>query len=246
MSDKKKISVNGINIDKINYNSLYFLINEAIKNNYPLSIGYANANTVNLSYSDKELITTMNTFDIIHPDGIGIYFASRFLFKENGLTERFTGSDFYPILWDKCISNKYRLFFFGHDDNTLEKIKGNVPGLNISGFNNGYSYNDNDVIQKINDSASDILIIGLSTPKQENWVSRNKGNLKCKVIICVGDGIKVFAGDKNRGPAILRKLGFEWFWRFCTNPVKYFKRYILGNPLFLYRIFSIKMRKLAS
>jgi N-acetylglucosaminyldiphosphoundecaprenol N-acetyl-beta-D-mannosaminyltransferase len=60
----------------------------------------------------------------------------------------------------------------------------------------------------------------------------------------VGDGIKVFAGIKLRGPGFIRAIGMEWFVRFLSNPFKYWKRYIWGNPLFLYRIFRDKMAKL--
>lgn len=245
MGTFSNINIHGIKIDCIDYNELLLQISSAIHDNRKLTIAYANANTVNFSYRSKELIQVLNTFDITHPDGIGIYAASRFLYKNNGLNERFTGSDFYPLLWERSIQEDWKLYFFGHNDSTLAKIPVNLPSLKIAGSHNGYSFNDSEVITQINNSCCDILVIGLGTPLQESWVIKNRDKLQCKVIICVGEGIKVFAGEKNRGPVILRKFGLEWFWRLLTNPFKYFGRYIIGNPLFLYRIFGIKMRKLA-
>lgn len=244
MPVEKNIIINKVKIDNIGYTGLTALIHQAIDTKKQISIAYANANTINLTYKDKKLIDTLNSFDIIHPDGSGVYFASRYLYKDSGLQQKFTGSDLYPILAEYAINNNWKIFFFGHDDDTLSRISQNIPGLIITGMHNGYVYNDLEIINQINSSQSDILIVGLGTPLQENWVNKFKDKLNCKVIICVGDGIKVFAGNKKRGPTLLRKFGLEWLARYSTNPIKYFKRYIIGNPLFLYRIIILKMRKL--
>jgi N-acetylglucosaminyldiphosphoundecaprenol N-acetyl-beta-D-mannosaminyltransferase len=246
MPVKERININGINIHKIDYDKLISVIRKAIELNTRTTIAYANANTINLSYRNKQLVEILNSFDMIHPDGIGVYFASRYLYKDSGLKQRFTGSDLYPILAEQAIKNNWSRFFFGHDNDTLSKIKNNLPKLRVSGYHNGYSFNDIEVIGQINSSNCDILIIGLGTPDQENWVFKNKEKLHSKVILCVGEGIKVFAGSKIRGPGFLRKSGLEWLVRLAFNPVKYFDRYVIGNPLFLYRIIRIKMRKLAS
>lgn len=249
--NKKRININGINIDILNYSQLSEDIKDAIVRGSQKTIAYSNANSINLSYTKhppdkfKSLKDSLNRFDINHPDGIGIYIASKILFGKSGLNERFTGSDLYPLLVNDAIKNKWKVFFFGHDDETLIKINSNLPGLAIAGIQNGFEYDDKELITKINTANTDILIIGLGTPRQEYWVSKYKNKLNCKVILCVGDGIKVFAGNKKRAPEFMRKTGLEWLARFAQNPLKYFKRYFLGNPLFLYRIIRIKMSKLA-
>ena len=70
-------------------------------------IGYANADTLNKIYEDDSLRKIYTSFDLIHPDGVGVYSASRFLYGENGLQERFTGSDFYPLLIERSIKNNW-------------------------------------------------------------------------------------------------------------------------------------------
>lgn len=245
MLNKNKIIINKVIIDNIDYSGLSAKIYLAIDTSKQISIAYANANTINLTYKDKKLIDTLNSFDIIHPDGIGVYFASRYLYGRNIIPDRITGSDLYLVLALNAEKNKWKIFFFGHDEDTLSKISNYIPGLIVSGTHNGFVYDDLEIINQINSSQSDILIVGLGTPIQENWVNKYKTKLNSKVILCVGEGIKVFAGEKRRGPVFLRKFGLEWLTRFIANPIKYFKRYIIGNPLFLYRIFIIKMRKLA-
>jgi|SRR4030095_3283238 len=243
MSEAGKIDIYGLKIDNISYVDLENIITDAFLQNKKLLITYANANTINSIYKNKRLKDKLNSFDAIHPDGVGIYVASKFLFGSKGIREIMNGSDFYPILTELAIKNRCKIFFFGHTNAILNLIKSNHPELNISGTQNGYDFKNTDVITLINYSCPDIIIIGLSFPKQEEWVLNNIDNLNCKICICVGDGIKVFSGTKFRGPRILRTLGFEWFFRFLNNPLKYFSRYLIGNPLFLYRIIRLKFRK---
>ena len=236
--------INGIRIDITDYHELNSLISKAISEEKSLKIGYANANTINLSYSIQRLKEYLGSFDLIHPDGAGIKAAVRFLHQGKYNITRFTGSDFYPYLISNSVNNKYKLFFFGHTNDVLGKIPLNQKELVICGMQEGYSYDNNKLIEDINISKPDILIIGLGTPLQEKWVFENSAKINVKVIICTGEGIRVFAGIKRRGPVFLRKLGLEWLYRFSTSPLKYFNRYIIGNPLFLYRIIILKMRKL--
>lgn len=239
------MKINGIYINNTGYAGLIEKISGSIANGPQLAIGYANANSINLSYKYPELVKSLANFDLIHPDGTGIRIAASMLNRPLKNAGKFTGSDFYPLLIEKAIKNNFSMYFFGHDDITLGKISVRYPDLNIAGTHEGYKYNDSEVTASINKYPADILVIGLGTPKQELWTALNRDKLNCRVIICVGDGIKVFAGTKKRGPAFLRSIRLEWVWRFLGNPAKYFGRYFIGNPLFLYRIISIKMRKLA-
>src|SRR5688572_14705543 len=138
-----KIEIAGLGIDNVSYSDLLHTVAGSVTANKKAIITYANAHTINLLYRDKSLIELLNSFDIIHPDGVGIYAASKFLYGKNGFKERITGSDLYPMLIDTSIKNNYKLFFFGHDEDTLNKIRLNYPVLNICGTVEGYEYNDN-------------------------------------------------------------------------------------------------------
>lgn len=239
----EKFNIFGLDIDKTNYSSLLSRIFFAVEKNQKISIAYANVNTLNDLFNNPPLQKIISSFDIIHPDGIGVYFASRILHGNKGCIKRMTGSDFYPILISEGIKRKWSFFFFGHDKNTLEKIHAVLPDLMITGFCEGYDFNTESVISQINNSNTNIVITGLGFPKQEKWIYENKDKLKCSVIIAVGEGIKVFSGTKTRGSKFIQMLGLEWFIRLITNPFKYWKRYLVGNPLFLYRIIKLKLSK---
>ncbi|MBN2410003.1 MAG: WecB/TagA/CpsF family glycosyltransferase [Candidatus Aminicenantes bacterium] len=230
----------GMPVSKLTSRELVNLIQVAIDSGNTLKIAYANAHTLNMAYQDGVLGRIFHAFDLIHPDGIGVYWASRIMDRNDALPERMTGSDFYRLLVEYSLKNNWRLFFFGHSPEILGRLKDNSPGLNIVGLQEGYHFRDDEVIAAINRAHPDVLIVGLSCPKQEKWIHAHGDRLNTKVILAVGDGIRVFSGDKLRGPRILQRLGLEWFIRFLSNPVKHFRRYVIGNPLFILRVLNAK------
>jgi N-acetylglucosaminyldiphosphoundecaprenol N-acetyl-beta-D-mannosaminyltransferase len=238
---QQTINLFGLRIDNLNYDDLIDKISGEIRSGSHVSIAYANAHVLNGIYRNETLKNTLSSFDIIHHDGIGAYLASAFLFGKGGFKKRFSGSDFYPLLASKAVENKWKVFFFGHDNKTLDAVRAKYPEMNICGTAEGYFFKNEDLIKTINDADADLLIIGMGFPKQEQWLLMNKGKINSKVSLVVGDGIKVFAGTKIRGPKLFRILGLEWLIRLFLHPLKYFKRYVFGNPLFLYRILNIKL-----
>lgn len=245
MSGTTRRSLGGIYADMVDYGSLLSIIEKSLDKDQKLTITYLNASCFNILSKNNLLNKRLNNFDIIHPDGIGIFLAAKLLPGTPSIPARFTGSDFYPFLWENCIRNNRSIFFFGHKNETLRNIQSFIPELKVAGIQNGYNFDDTVVLEKINRSNADILVIGLGYPAQEEWVLKHQSKLNCRVIICTGEGIKVFAGSKKRGPRFLQKLGLEWLVRLVLNPLKNFKRYMIGIPLFLYRIIIIKIRNLA-
>lgn len=234
----------GIRVDKLTYQTFLIFVEESIASKQQIVIGYANADVLNKTYLNDELKRIFGRFDLIHPDGVGIYLASKFLYGKLGFTQRITGSDFYAFLLEKSVKNNWKIFFFGHTSEILSQIGNKNPELNICGIQEGYDFKDSDVISKINKSKPDLLIIGLSSPIQEVWINKYREQIQFGVTLLVGDGIKVFAGGKKRGPVFMRKAGLEWLVRLLSDPVKNFRKYAVGIPLFIFRITSEKLRML--
>lgn len=240
MEKLKHYNLFGIKIHNSTYEQILGAIASAISSGNQLTICYANANTLNLCTDRPELADNIAVFDLIHPDGIGINMALRFLFKSETDFQRINGSDLYSELIIRAIKYQWRIFIFGDSNATLDKIVSVCPALNLTGSQNGYDYQEDRLIKKINSCNVDILLVGLGTPKQEEWIAENKSKIISKVIIAVGDGIKVFAGTKKRGPRFLQKIGFEWFVRFIYDPKRLWKRYFFGIPLFIFKVVKLK------
>ncbi|MBL8006848.1 MAG: WecB/TagA/CpsF family glycosyltransferase [Ignavibacteria bacterium] len=237
MENKNSIvEIFGIRIENITNDEFLNLISDGITCGRKMTIAYANADSLNKIYENEFLKNIYRSFDIIHPDGIGVYIASKILYGKNGLQARITGSDFYERLISESVKNNWSCFFFGHKKVILDEIQKSNPLLKISGTEEGYNYESDKIIGKINSAKPDIIIIGLSCPMQENWIFQNKEKINGGILFAVGDGIKVFAGKKLRGPVFIRKMGFEWFVRLINYPIKHFKKYVTGIPKFIYRI----------
>jgi len=232
----------GLYITDGTYNEWLSLIRKSVADGGDISIGYCTAYTLNLSYTNNVFRDLLNGFSYLHADGIGIYLASKYLNGYDGFRQRINGSDLYPILAEEGIKESWKFFFLGDTNETLGKIKINYSALQIAGSQNGYNFISETVISRINSGKTDILIVGLGSPLQEEWVIRYKSQIDAKVILCVGDGIKVFAGIKERGNIIAHRLGFEWLVRLVHDPIKLWRRYLIGIPLFVYRIIIYKSK----
>lgn len=241
MNKQSTLELFGIKFCKVSYEKILDAIDFAILNKKQSTICYANVNSINLSINDETIIQLLSKFDIVHPDGFGVFLGSKVLFGKDGFSFRQSGSDLYERIIERSILNSWKLFIFGDTEETLGRINHKYPELSIVGKQNGYDFENEKLLTEINNSKSDILIVGLGTPKQEDWIEKNKADLMVNVIVAVGDGIKVFAGNKKRGPKIIQKLGFEWFIRLIFEPKRLWKRYFIGIPLFIFRVIKVKL-----
>ncbi|MEW6702043.1 MAG: WecB/TagA/CpsF family glycosyltransferase, partial [Bacteroidota bacterium] len=186
----ERIKIFDVSINNISYADLELAITKNLLEKRKLIIGYCTAHKLNLAYSNTALKAYLKQFDLLHPDGIGIFLASKFLYGNSGLKHRVTGSDFYPLLANAGVKKDWKFFFLGDTDETLRKISRKYPLMKIAGIQNGYNFETDLVNKKINESNVDILIVGLGSPLQEKWIIDNKEKLDTKIILAVGGGIK--------------------------------------------------------
>lgn len=230
-----KADLLGINIDFISYSELL----ECIFGSDIRTITYANQYVLNESFRDDSLKHNLQSFDLIHPDGIGVQKALKKIYNEN--SARITGSDLYYKIFDVLNKKRLSVFLYGSEPLVLKKaadyIRKNYENISINGSIDGFSDISNEaLVNYINESPSYILFVGTGTPRQEEWIINNKHLIKAEKIISIGGGLRVISGDRIRGPVFMRKLGLEWLVRLFEEPVKNFKRYIIGIPLFLIRL----------
>lgn len=86
---------------------------------------------------------------------------------------------------------------------------------------------------RINESAADIVWVGLGTPKQERWMAENIGAVNAPVLIGVGAAFDFHAGAKRQAPRWMQQAGLEWLFRLATEPRRLWKRYLINNPSFI-------------
>jgi N-acetylglucosaminyldiphosphoundecaprenol N-acetyl-beta-D-mannosaminyltransferase len=97
------------------------------------------------------------------------------------------------------------------------------------------------VIEGIRNSGAGILLVAFGTPRQERWIAAHKHEIGAKVAIGVGGLFDFYSGRIPRAPIWARELGFEWFYRFYCEPRRMWRRYFVGNAVFLYRVFCERL-----
>ncbi|MDP1677761.1 MAG: WecB/TagA/CpsF family glycosyltransferase, partial [Bacteroidota bacterium] len=207
-----------LNITLIDEGGLLDAISGSIISKQRRIIDYVNAHTIVETYKNPNLATMMNSFDILHPDGVGVNVASRWLFDNPNFYKRLNGTDFYYQFLRAAEINSWKIFLFGTHEELLDAASNNImtlfPNIVIAGTHHGYvDINDKQVVDAINSSGADVLFIGLGIPKQEEWIYANKEKIDTTVILSVGGGIDFISGKKTRAPIFLRNRGLEWLFR---------------------------------
>jgi N-acetylglucosaminyldiphosphoundecaprenol N-acetyl-beta-D-mannosaminyltransferase len=115
------------------------------------------------------------------------------------------------------------------------------PGLKIAGYRSPpfrelTEEEDKKVVEAINKASPDVLWIGLGGAKQELWMYNYKNRLKVPVMVGVGAAFDFLSGTKKQAPKWMQKSGLEWLFRLITEPGRLWKRYILGNSIFIYLV----------
>ncbi|MDP8221481.1 MAG: WecB/TagA/CpsF family glycosyltransferase [Candidatus Stygibacter frigidus] len=194
----------------------------------------------------KAILSESNLEDWIFADGIGINIAVDMLgYPKN---ENINGTDLLPRLVELAAANDFSLFLLGAKEGIAvtmkEKLISQYPDLQIKGTQHGYfdwDAQSADIVQKINDLQVDILLVAFGAPHQERWIEKWFPHLNCSLVIGVGGLFDFYSGRMKRAPRWLRDIGLEWVFRLLMEPRRMFKRYIIGNPLFLRRVKKIQM-----
>ncbi|MBI5727064.1 MAG: WecB/TagA/CpsF family glycosyltransferase [Ignavibacteriales bacterium] len=238
---KEKINILGVHLDFISHEQIVERIKNAVITGNGLTISYANTHVLNFAFSDRELYSNLQCFDILYPDGIGTAIAGKLHSAGKHVNDRTVATDLLEILHPYLIGESVPVYFFGDTVETISQIGKFNPGIHVAGMHAGYNFTSEKVVGEINACRPGILIVGLGTPLQEAWIKAHKDMLHVPVIIAVGEGIRVFAGNKVRGAKIIQRIGLEWLVRLLYDPRRLWKRYILGIPLFMFRVLKQKL-----
>ena len=197
---------------------------------------------------DEEFRTIYQNADLVLADGMPLIWAAKFL--GSSLCERVTGSDLFMKLCAVAAKRKYRLYFLGGNPGDAVKAKEVLiqrnPGLTVEGcycppFGFEKDENENNkIVELIKTAKPDVLFVGLGAPKQEKWIYKHYRKIEVPVTIGVGVSFSFAAGTIKRAPVWMQKAGLEWSWRLMMEPRRLWRRYLIGNSLFVYWLIKEK------
>lgn len=193
-------------------------------------------NSYGLALKDKEFEVALKNSDLLVLDGVGIALGSLIINGKN--IKRICGQDCFDYLIDLANKNRWRVFFLGSTNETLQKIADRVhkeyPLVTVGNYSPPYipvfSMEDNDLmINAINAFKPDVLFVGLTAPKQEKWAYQHRDLVNARFISTIGNVFDWYAGNSKRPAKIWIDLRLEWFARIFMRP-EIFRRNT-GNQL---------------
>jgi N-acetylglucosaminyldiphosphoundecaprenol N-acetyl-beta-D-mannosaminyltransferase len=194
------------------------------------------------SQRDHRLKQIHNAAGLVTPDGMPLVWVSRLLGFPGA--RRVYGPDLMLALCERSAKRGYRHFFYGGAAGVAEKLtarlKGRFPELDVVGiysppFRALTAEEDREIVGRINAARPDVVWVGISTPKQEQWMAEHLGRVH-GVLVGVGAAFDFHAGLKKQAPRWMRTSGLEWCFRLLCEPRRLWRRYLINNPLFLWLI----------
>jgi N-acetylglucosaminyldiphosphoundecaprenol N-acetyl-beta-D-mannosaminyltransferase len=212
----------------------------------PAQVCFINADCVNAARTDKQYRAVLSEAQLVLADGIGIRLAGNIL--NQNVRENVNGTDMLPFLCAAIQDVKVKIFLLGGQPGVPEAVakwmSEHYPELIISGVRHGYFSAEEEpaVLQHINSSSADLLLVAMGAPRQDKWIADHKASLKVGVSIGVGGLFDFYSGRIPRAPVWVRELGMEWIYRFYQEPGRMWKRYFVGNVEFLWWVLNERAR----
>lgn len=221
-----------------------------------LLINTINAHSFNTAKKDQLFADALANGDVLIPDGVSIVKACKWIKAKSQPKERIAGWDLFSFEMEKLERESEELrtkseesksvMFMGSSQKVLDLIVKRAavdyPHLKVVTYSPPYKpeFSDEDnkaIIDAINAANPDLLWIGMTAPKQEKWTYShwNELNIHCHVGT-IGAVFDFFAGTVERAPIWWQEHGLEWLYRLIKEPKRMWRRYIIGNSLFLWNM----------
>ena len=237
------INILGVQVHPITIEQLHQCMADFIRTNEHALVLNVNVNCINLCQEHRWLKSFLNRADIVFCDGFGIQLAAWILGHK--IPERITYADWMWQVADLSYESNFSLFFLGGKPGVADKAARNLntkyPGLRIhcqhGYFDKTYESQENKtMLQQIKHAKPNILVLGFGMPMQERWLMENWDRLEVNIALTGGAVFDYLSGELRRAPRWMTDHGMEWVGRLIIEPSRLWKRYLIGNPLFMWRV----------
>ncbi len=216
-----------------------------------VKVAWVNAHCANQRRERADYARALDTFQYVFNDGVGVQLAARMqgrIFPEN-----LNGTDWIPEFLSRLDAQQeedlQRVFLLGATEEALsaciKRFEKRWPNLAVVGARHGYYTDAKEVVRQIVDARTQLLIVGMGVPRQEMFLAEQAKHLEAggvRVAIAGGAILDFLGGTVRRAPELVRSLRAEWVWRLSLEPVRLARRYLVGNPVFLYHAFRRSLR----
>lgn len=197
----------------------------------------------------RRLLSASETLVMI--DGMPIVWLARVFGMKITRAHRMTSLDYFDDMFKLGARERWRFDYVGSTPDVLQEgievLRKRIPGLDIEGRDGYFDIDDQSigskqesVLQWLRSRNSDVVIVGMGMPRQEEWLDLIKDKIPCRVLIPVGAYLEYQVGSLPLPPRWLGQLGLEWIFRLATAPRRLAYRYLV-EPIYL--LFLLLFRK---
>ncbi len=241
----KRIQILGLPVDAITFDQWLDLIGRWVREGErAYHVCTVNPEFMVIAQDDPNFRNILRRCDLCIPDGIGLLYAARILGSR--LPERVTGSDGVPLIAERAAHEGWRLYLLGAAEGiaqqTADILTERYPGLQIAGVYSGSPAPDEEdaIVERINASGADILLVAYGAPIQDKWIARNLPRLNVSMAMGIGGAFDFIAGILPRAPLWMQRAGLEWLYRLYLQPSRIRRQIRL--PIFMLRVLADRVR----
>jgi N-acetylglucosaminyldiphosphoundecaprenol N-acetyl-beta-D-mannosaminyltransferase len=229
---QSRVNILGVHINAINMDKALDLLGGWIAKREQNYVCITSAHGVLECHKNPPLRKVFNNSGMTTPDGMSLVWLMKL--KGYRSVSRVYGPDLMLEVCRQTAQNRWKHFFYGAEPGVLEdltlRLREQFPGLSVAGahsppFRPSTPEEDREIIQIINAAQADILWVGISTPKQEQWMAEHIGKVSATVILGVGAAFDFLSGRKRQAPRWIQRSGLEWLFRLATEPGRLWRRY---------------------
>lgn len=234
----------GVRIDPVRLDDAIDALIERAKRHEGTAVHLCNAYTLSLARRDSEYRDLVDRGDLNFPDGMPLVWVSRRLGFALPTDERPRGTDVFVGTVQRGREEGLRHYLYGSTPEVVERLaerlRAEAPGAEIVGaesppFRPLDPAEKDELVDRIRATGAHVVWVGLGTPRQDVFVDEFRDRLGA-VLVAVGAAFDFLAGEKSQAPAWMQRRGLEWVHRLASEPRRLWKRYLVGNTVFLYDV----------
>lgn len=209
----------------------------------PRAVYFINAHCVNVAATDPDYRAALHRAYALLPDGAGMELSARFA-GFPGLAN-LNGTDMFPHFLEAASRAGLSVGLAGAKPGIAEACRQNLqtrfPALRFGIIADGYQPAEK-LAELIRANPPDILFVAMGVPMQEMFIDRYQETLGVPRLLAVGALFDFYSGNVSRAPSIVRALRLEWAYRMMLEPRRLWRRYLIGNLVFLARLARLRLR----
>jgi exopolysaccharide biosynthesis WecB/TagA/CpsF family protein len=211
-------------------------------------VGFLNAHIANIAHSKEGFADVLGDF-LVLPDGVGVDMAAKLLYGDP-FPANLNGTDFVPAFL-KAQVGPLKVGLLGatrrNAEDAVEALSRIAPQHEVVLIHDGFFTEAEEaaVLDRLKQVRPDVLLVAMGVPRQEFWIASRLSPAHCTMAFAVGALLDFLSGSVPRAPDWMRGLRLEWLFRLAIEPARLWRRYLVGNPLFLSRVLFQKLARRA-